>query len=336
MRDRIHLLSPLVLGALPLPNRIIAAFPVAGGADDGGTPQPRILPDYARAAAGASLVIAEPAWVAPQGMGAVRSPGIARDAHVAAWSAVTDAVHGAGGRIALPLWHAGRRAHPRVQPHRGWPVGPSAVAAPGEAETPDGLRPHPEPRALEASELPSLVEAFAMAADRAGRAGFDAVEIHAAGDGLIEQFLRSDSNRRADAYGVSQAGGARLLLEVVAAVAARIGADRVGVRLAASDTPVAALLAGRGLAWLHADVGEGARVPVLRSAFDGPIILGGDWSTAAASGAIADGAADAVALAPTSGLVNLPPHTTQAGPTLFLGGLCVAGRGFHRLAPSAV
>lgn len=330
MREQNPHLAPLSLGGLLLPSRIVAASVSPGGADDGGLVQPGALPGYARAAAGVGLVIAEPAWVSPQGAGTLRGAGIGRDGHVAAWSAVTDAVHGAGARIALPLWHAGRRAHPRVQPHGGWPVAPSAVAAPGEVETRDGLRPHAEPRALEATELPAVVGAFAAGAERALRAGFDTVEIHAADDGLVDQFLRPDSNRRDDGYGIGHAGRSRLLLEIVAAVAARVGADRLGVRIGAAQETVAALLAGQGLAWLHVvPAGDGAP-PTLRRVFDGPIILGGGWPAGTASTIMANGMADAVALAPPSRADASARRALDEIPSHFLEHL---GDGPSRVAP---
>ena len=314
MPEPIHLLSPLRMAGLTLRNRIVAASVSVGGADDGGAAEPRSLPHYARAAGASGLVIAEPAWVTPQGSGTLRSPGMARDAHVAAWTAVTDAAHGAGGRIALPLWHAGRRAHPRVQPHGGWPVGPSAIAAPGDAATADGPRSHPVPRALETAEIPTIVEAFATAADRALRAGFDAVEIHAADDGLIEQFLRPDSNHRQDAYGGDEAGRSRLLVEIVDELAVRIGAGRLGLRLDVEQIGAAMLFAGRGLAWLHVVPAADDVPTALRHAFDGPIILGGAWPTETASVIMTSGVADAVVLDPTSRVEASPLHTLHAGP----------------------
>lgn len=297
---------------VPRPGRRILALTGQGTADDGGTLRPRILPEYARAAV-AGLVLAEPAWISPQGAGGLRAPGIARESHITAWSAVADAVHGAGGRVALPLWHAGRLSHPRVQPHGGWPVAPSALAAPGEIVTPEGARPYPTPRALDATELPALVAAYAAAAVVARRAGFDAVEVHAADGGLIEQFLDAATNLRDDAHGGGPDGRARLLIEIVDAVADAIGAARTGVRIS-DDAVLAGRLAGRGVGWLHL---VGAVAPH-RRVFDRAVILGHPIEAEAAARAIAMGAADALvetrvigAATPAHGAFH-PPRTNEA------------------------
>lgn len=296
---------------LPGGKQRILALAGQGSADDGGTLQPRVLPDYARAAS-TDLVLAEPAWISPQGTGALRAPGIARESHIAAWSAVADAVHAAGGRIALPLWHAGRLSHPRVQPHGGWPVAPSALAAPGEIVTPEGARPYPTPRELDATELTALAASYAAAAVAARRAGLDAVEILATEGGLIAQFLEAATNRRGDGYGSGPDGRARLLIEIVESVAQAVGADRTGVRIP-TDAVLARRLAGRGLAWLHL---AGAIAPPCR-VFNGSIILGHSIGTEAAARAMAKGAADAAvemrfigAAAPTHGA----PHPSQTAP----------------------
>lgn len=299
--DALH--TPITLGSLSLRNRIIAAPDASSDVDRGGSPLPRVGPIYAQAAAAAGLVLAAPAWIAPDGAGALRSSGIARESHVAAWSTVTTAVHAAGGLVALPLWHAGRLSHPRVQPHGGWPIAPSAIAAPGEIVTPEGPRPYPVPRSLDASELPALVASYATAAEWARRAGFDAVEIVAAQGGLLEQFLRPESNQRSDAHGGSATNRARLLVEIVDAVSERIGAGRVAVRLGAGEAEVATWLSGRGLGWLHLVPPAGAddlaeHTGHLRSRVDTPVMLGSGVAREPARYAIASGAADAVVVAP--------------------------------------
>ncbi len=147
------------------------------------------------------------------------------------WRMVTQAVHAAGGKILLQLWHAGRVSQASVQPDGGPPVAPSPIAPPGGISTAAGVVPFVPPRALDASEIPAIVAQFASAARNAQAAGFDGVELHAANGYLIDQFLRDGSNRRGDSYGGAVANRARLLVDVVDAVVAAIGKDRVGVRL---------------------------------------------------------------------------------------------------------
>jgi len=305
------LLAPLQLGAVALPNRVVLASPLRCQASRGGVPTPRCAAEYAAQAA-AGLIITEPTWVKPLGAGALNSPGMHTDEQQAAWRQVAAAVHEAGGRIALQLFHAGRVSHPHVQPHGGWPVAPSAISCPGRIETPYGARHYPVPRALAAVELSAIAQAFAAAADRARGAGFDAVEIEAGGGFLIDQFLRDATNRRGDAYGGPVANRARFLIEVVEAVARIVGPERIGVRISPLDgrydmrdsdprgtfLHVAHALSQFGLAWLHVTEPTGAAVslaPELRSAFGGPVIQGNAASAGAAAMALRGRAADAVA-----------------------------------------
>lgn len=144
---------------------------------------------------------------------------------------MTDAVHRAGGRIALQLWHVGRISHPDLQPGGALPVAPSAIRPARQAFTGQAMKDFVTPRALELSEIPALVAGYARAARNAMEAGFDGVEIHAGNGYLLDQFLRSSTNRRTDAYGGGKENRARLLLEVLDAVCREIGNDRVGLRL---------------------------------------------------------------------------------------------------------
>src|SRR5690606_14897625 len=135
------------------------------------------------------------------------------------------------GRIALQLWHVGRISHPDLQPGGALPVAPSAIRPAGQVFTGQTMKDYVTPRALELSEIPGLVATYAQAARNAMEAGFDGVEVHAGNGYLLDQFLRSSTNRRSDAYGGSKENRARLLLEVMEAVCREIGSDRVGVRL---------------------------------------------------------------------------------------------------------
>jgi len=150
---------------------------------------------------------------------------------VAGWQRITDAVHGAGGRSFLQLWHMGRTSHPSFQPGGGLPVAPSAIAPrSGQALTETGPQPYVTPRALEIGELPGIVAQYAAGAERAKSAGFDGVEIHNANGYLLDQFLRDGTNHRTDEYGGPVENRARLTLAVAAAVVKVWGADRVGIR----------------------------------------------------------------------------------------------------------
>jgi N-ethylmaleimide reductase len=288
--------TPLHLGDLVLGSRLV---------------QTGLRPGQPLAAA-AAVSIVSPAWVAPEGAGEELSAGIWRDADVAAWRRFTRGSAVEGRSVVLPLWHAGRLAHPLAQPGGGHPVAPSPVPAPGVVHTWAGLRSFPVPRALRAEELPALVRLYADAARRARLAGFDAVEVHAGGGGLLQQFLDPRSNLREDAHGGTAATRARLPFEVVSAVADAVGPGALGLVLpwhdaAEGPAPREAELAllerlrPLGLAWLRLEAPQprgAARaetVRALRHAFGGPTILGPVQSEADAIRLVSDGLADAVA-----------------------------------------
>ncbi len=316
MPDRLGdpLFAPLRLGALVLPNRVVMAPMTRCRAMADGRATPLMARHYAERA-GAGLIIAEGAWISPEGVGQANTPGVFRASHVAAWREVTMAVHAAGGRIALQLWHAGRISHPLVQPGGSSPVAPTALAAAGEIHTPAGKRPFPVPRPLLANELPRIAADFADAAERAREAGFDAVEIQAANGYLLDQFLRSSTNLRQDTYGGSPENRSRLTVQVAEVVAARIGAERTGIRISPwnayndirDEAPpetfltLAHLLRPIGLAWLH--LIEPVQIPAhtmrlapeLRAAFGGPVILAGGQSRDSAEQALSSSGADALA-----------------------------------------
>ncbi|UIN19927.1 alkene reductase [Herbaspirillum frisingense] len=224
------LFKPVQLGAVQLQNRIVMAPLTRSRAQAGDVPTP-VAAEYYAQRASAGLIIAEATQISPQGKGYAWTPGIYDQAQVAGWKKITDAVHAKGGRIFLQLWHVGRISHPDLQPGHALPVAPSAVKPEGNAFTETGFKPFVEPRALELSELPALVEQYKTAAQLAIQAGFDGVEIHAANGYLLDQFLRDKTNQRTDAYGGSIENRARLLLEVVAAVTSVVPSERVGIRL---------------------------------------------------------------------------------------------------------
>jgi N-ethylmaleimide reductase len=229
------LFDPVQLGRLHLPNRIVMAPLTRNRAPDA-VPTPLMAQYYAQRAS-AGLLISEATAITHQGQGYADVPGLYGTEQLDGWKRVTDAVHGQGGRIYCQLWHVGRVSHVDLQPHAQQPVAPSAIAARTKTwvKNADGMGSFvatSEPRALDAGELPGIVQDFRHAARHAlTSAGFDGVEVHGANGYLLDQFLKTGANQRRDDYGGSIANRARLLLEVMRAVVEEIGADRVGLRL---------------------------------------------------------------------------------------------------------
>lgn len=317
------LFTPLQLGALWLPNRIVMPPLTRMRAGAGGVPSPLTAEYYAQRAS-AGLIITEATAVSVQGHGYPAMPGMHTPEQAAGWQAVTRAVHERGGRIVLQLVHHGRWSHSSYNPDGSLPVAPSAITPPGKAYTPQFEQvPYETPRALLASELPGIVESFRQAARLAMAAGFDGVEIHGANGFLLDQFLQDGSNRRSDEYGGTIEKRARLLFEVVDAVAGDIGADRLAVRLSPhgnlgglsdSDTAthfayVIGELARRGLAYLHlieprassagiaddASVDSANNAALFRRCYPGGLVTAGGYSPAMGAETVFTGFADAVA-----------------------------------------
>ncbi|HEX7240422.1 MAG TPA: alkene reductase [Longimicrobiaceae bacterium] len=330
---RPDLFTPVRLARHTLPNRTVMAPMTRNRAGEGEVPGASTATYYAQRAS-AGLIVTEGSQVSPRGVGYANTPGIHTEAQVEGWRRVTDAVHAAGGRIFLQLWHVGRVSHPLVQADGGLPVAPSAVAPSGEIFTPSGPRPFVTPRALETDEVEGVVEEFAAGARNALRAGFDGVELHGANGYLIDQFLRDGSNRRTDRYGGSVENRARFLLKVAAAAAEVWGGDRVGVRfspvsayndMADSDPAgtfgyAAQALNRFGLAYLHVvepvgTPGEARVSPVIRAAFRGPLVLNGGFDRAAADAAIRGGAAELVSFGvPFLANPDLPERLAAGAP----------------------
>jgi N-ethylmaleimide reductase len=187
--------------------------------------------EYYAQRASAGLIVAEGTNVSAQGRGYAFTPGLYTDEQVQGWREITFAVHARGGRIFPQLWHVGRVSHPSLQAGRALPVAPSAIRPDATSFTSPGFEPCVTPRALEANEIPAIIEQYRQAAHNANLARCDGVEIHAANGYLLEQFLRDSTNKRSDAYGGSRENRARLLLEVAETVADECGAERVGIRL---------------------------------------------------------------------------------------------------------
>jgi N-ethylmaleimide reductase len=261
------LFEPVQAGRLSLANRIVMA-PLTRNRAPGAVPTQQMVTYYTQRAS-AGLLITEGTVVSPEGQGYADVPGIWSDEQIAAWKRVTDSVHAAGGKIVVQLWHVGRVSHTDLQPNGQAPVAPSAIAARTKTYLiKDGVGsfvPTSEPRALRLDELAGIVDDFRHAARNAIAAGFDGVEIHGANGYLFDQFLKTGSNHRTDAYGGTIENRARLLLQTMRAVTAEIGGDRTGLRLSpvtpANDVTdsdpqplfeyVMRALAPMGLAYVH-------------------------------------------------------------------------------------
>ena len=315
------LFDPIRLGDLQLANRIVMA-PLTRNRAPHQLPND-LMRDYYVQRASAGLIITEATQVCPEGQGYLDTPGIHSPEQVAAWRRITDAVHAAGGRIVVQLWHVGRISHVSLQPGGVAPVSSTDRPANTKTFTADGFVPCSTPRRLRLDEMPSLIAAYRQAARNAMDAGFDGVEVHGANGYLLEQFLRDSINDRADAYGGSIANRARLMVEVMQAIVAEIGGGRSGIRLspitpvndAAQDSDAQALyehvvrqLAPLKLAFIHVIEGQtgGARdlsdkgvepfdYAALRALYGGPWIVNNGYSRPMALDAVASGAADLVA-----------------------------------------
>lgn len=227
------LFEPTHAGDIALANRIAMAPLTRNRAPDA-IPTELTATYYAQRAT-AGLIISEATAISPEGQGYADVPGLYGTEQLDGWKKVTRAVHEAGGKIVVQLWHVGRISHTSLQPDHAKPVAPSAIRA--HAKTvllKDGVPTFTdtsEPRALDAEELPRIVQDYRHAARNAIAAGFDGVEIHAANGYLIDQFLKTGANQRTDDYGGSIKNRARLLLEVTRAIVDEIGGGRTGIRL---------------------------------------------------------------------------------------------------------
>jgi 2,4-dienoyl-CoA reductase-like NADH-dependent reductase (Old Yellow Enzyme family) len=304
------LFDPITIGTLRLPNRIVMAPLTRSRATaDSRVPVP-MMTEYYSQRASAGLIISEATVVDRMGVGYEATPGIWSDEQAEGWKSVTEAVHKAGGRIFLQLWHVGRISDPSLLEGKT-PVSASAIAARGDVSLLRPARPYPLPRALETHEIPVLIAAFRNGAANAKTAGFDGVEIHGANGYLLDQFLQDSTNLRTDAYGGTREKRARLILEVTDAVAEVWGPDRVGMHLAPradrhdmgdSDrlgtfTYLARELGKRRLAFICAREArlEDSIGPNIREAFGGVYIANENFTRETAEQALADGVADAVA-----------------------------------------
>ena len=310
------LFKPLTLGKITLANRIAMAPLTRNRAAAGNVPGPLAAVYYAQRAS-VGLIISEATQISPIGQGYIATPGIHSAEQIAGWRTVTQAVHTAGGRIFMQLWHVGRISHTSLLPDGQAPVAPSAIRAASKTFASEGFVDVSMPRALRREEIAQTVADYRQAALNAMAAGFDGVEIHAANGYLIDQFLRDSSNRRDDDYGGSIDNRARFLREVVAAVSGVVGADRVGVRISpvsafndirdsapqALFEAVAAQMQALGIVYVHViegQTGGDRNTPfdyrALRRQFKGAWIVNNGYDAAMADTAITAGDADMVAI----------------------------------------
>lgn len=326
------LLSPLAVGNLALRNRIVMAPMTRSRAQQPGDVPTALNALYYAQRAGAGLIVSEGTQISHLGQGYAYTPGIYSEAQLAGWRQVTEAVHAAGGLIAAQLWHVGRMSHRSLQAGGEAPIAPSPIQAKAQVFIADGqgggsMAPADAPREMTLEDIRRVRDEFVRAARNALDAGFDLVELHGANGYLIDQFLASASNRRSDAYGGSLENRARFLLEIVDALVAAVGAERVGLRLSPwgtindmhDDEPeamtlyLAEALQRRGIAYLHLAEWEWSGGPAypqgfrerLRERFRAPLIVCGNYDAERAEAIL------------QAGLIPFPPmHRSRARPRL--------------------
>ncbi|MEM7682836.1 MAG: alkene reductase [Planctomycetota bacterium] len=312
------LLEPGLLGEVEIANRVLMAPMTRSRAGESRMPN-ALMAEYYAQRAGAGLIVSEGASISDEAKGWLHTATIHTDVHAQAWTQVVEAVHNAGSKMFCQLWHCGRASHSSFRADGSLPVAPSAIANGGEyIHTPNGKQPFEVPRALDAEELPRVVEDFRKAAERAKSAGFDGVEIHGANGYLIDEFLQSKTNHRTDDYGGSIENRYRLLKEIVEAVCTVYAPGRVAVRLSPNGvfndmgSPdyreqflyVAEQLNGYGLSYLHVmdglgfgfhELGEPVTLADIRAVYKHAIVGNCGHDQASAEQAIRSGAATAMA-----------------------------------------
>ena len=302
------LFDPLRVGDIELDNRIVMAPMTRSRADERGV-QPAFVAEYYRQRASAGLIITEATNVSPLARGYVRTPGVYTPEQVESWRPVAEAVHARGGKVFMQIFHTGRIALPDFLPEGAQPFAPSAVRAKGQNYTDEGMKEFVTPREMTVEEIKQTVKDFAAAATNAIEAGFDGVELHAASGYLVQQFLTTNVNLRTDEYGGTVENRTRFLFEVLEALTAAVGAERVGVkfspRIPFNDIEerdaeevypyILERLNGRGLAYVHVGdfTGEGWHAR-LRPVYEGVYFAGAGLTKEAGEELLAGGLADAI------------------------------------------
>ena len=312
------LYTSATLGSLVLQNHMVMA-PMTRSRAPGNIPN-ALMVDYYTQRGTAGLIITEGVSPSPNGLGYPRIPGIFSTAQVEGWKAVTEAVHKKGAKIFLQIMHSGRISHPLNMPAGARVIAPSAVAASGEMYTDgEGMKPFPVPQAMTLEDIKATVAEYVQGAENAVAAGFDGIELHGANGYLLEQFIRPNSNLRTDSYGGSIENRARFVLEVVNAVTAAIGKERVGIRLSPfgvfNDMPLydsmeedytwlAKQLNLSAPAYIHLVDHSSMGAPIVpdsmkatfRNTFKGTLILSGGYDAKRAESDLAEGKGDLIAI----------------------------------------
>jgi N-ethylmaleimide reductase len=334
--SHMDLFSDYKLGDLKLSNRMVMAPMTRCRAVEGNIPNPLAAAYYTQRSQ-AGLIITEGSQISPLGVGYIRTPGIYSNEQVAGWQKVTNAVHKAGSKIFLQLWHVGRVSHPDF--HDGQlPVAPSSLPVEGSVHTPLGKKNIEVPRQLEIEEIPGIISQYKRAAEDAKAAGFDGVEIHGANGYLLDQFLRDGSNHRTDDYGGSLPNRARLPIEVAEAVASVWGAAKVGYRISphfqrysmSDSNPLKTFsylakgLNHLGLGYLHMIerveepmlvAPEERFAPTIRLIFRGALILNGGYNAPKGNEAIRKEEADLISFGvPFLASPDLPERFKRKAP----------------------
>jgi 2,4-dienoyl-CoA reductase-like NADH-dependent reductase (Old Yellow Enzyme family) len=311
------LFTPVQLGAIAAPNRVLMAPLTRGRATREHVPT-AIMGDYYAQRAAAGLIISEATGISREGLGWPYAPGLWTEAQVEGWKPVVEAVHAAGGRIFAQLWHMGRIVHPDFLGGAA-PLSSSATTAPDTAHTYNGKQPYAEARAATKDDIARVLDDYSAATRNALAAGFDGVQLHAANGYLIDQFLRDGANFRDDDYGGSPENRARLLREATQRLIAEAGADRTAVRFSPNGdvqgvddsdpasvfVPAAKWLSEQGIAFLElreSKPGSSFRPsdeprlsPRIRKVFSQPLVLNQEYRLASAQEDLASGLADAIA-----------------------------------------
>jgi len=336
------LFQPLTMGNLTLPNRVLMSPLTRSRASQPGDIPNDMNTHYYQQRASAGLILSEATQVSPQGKGYAFTPGIHSPEQVDGWKNITDAVHLAGGRIHMQLWHVGRISHTELQPDGQLPVAPSALKPEGAKtyiSADSGMVDVLEPRALETHEMAGIVEQYRQGALNAQKAGFDGVEVHAANGYLLEQFIKSGSNHRTDEYGGSLENRLRLPLMVIETVIDVWGKDKVGVRVGPTgsfngmhdDNPIETFTAfakhlnDLGIAYLevvedsfqgnHASGRPENIIDAIRAAYKGTYIANGAYTAEEARTRISEGRCDLVTFGrPFIANPDLPERFRQNAP----------------------
>ena len=306
----IELLSPGRIDGFDTSNRIVMAPMTRSRADAGGVPSELAIEYYVQRAS-AGLIITEGTAPSAVGIGYARTPGIHSEEQIAAWKKITDAVHAKGGRMFCQFMHVGRIAHPNNRYTDAPSIAPSAVQAEGQMWTDqEAMQDHPEPRALETSEIPGVIEEYAQATRNALAAGFDGVEFHSASGYLPMQFLSSNTNLRTDNYGGSVQNRIRFVIESLEAMIVAAGdASKVAIKISPAMpfndihdadpketyTTLVSALAPMGLAYLHIlRTALPETFEMLKPLYPGTLAVGGAFTKASGNEALESGLADFV------------------------------------------